>query len=167
MMKDFGLHVVKKAENERWYRGYGPDQYVYYARQGPRKYLGGSFEVDSRAELEKLLTLPGATVLTDGIEEMKDAPGGGFIVTIADPEGFPVNFICGQAEVKEQRKHPEMLVVNYESDKPRQKAFQRFDPGPAEVHKVSSFWGLFLSQDHLSLKSCVSGNKGTRLTHCS
>jgi len=47
------MHVVKRTETERWYRGYGPDQYVYYARQGPEKYLGGVFEVESREELEK------------------------------------------------------------------------------------------------------------------
>lgn len=131
------MHVTKKGDGERWFRGYGPDQYVYYAKQGPKKYLGGSFEVESRADLEKVLKLPGATVLTDGIEEMKDAPGGGYIVTIADPEGFLVNFIYGQAEVKEERAKPAKLQFNDEVDKPRQKAFQRFDPGPAEVHKVS------------------------------
>ena len=47
------MKVIKKTETERWYAGYGPDQYVYYARQGPRKFLGGSFEVESYAELEK------------------------------------------------------------------------------------------------------------------
>lgn len=134
---DFGMHVVKKAENERWYRGYGPDQYVYYAKQGPKKYLGGTFEVESREDLEKVIKVPGATVLSHGIEEMTDAPGRGYIVTIADPEGFPVNFVWGQAEIKEERTAPEKIVLNYETEKPRQKAFQRFDPGPAEVHKVS------------------------------
>lgn len=86
--------------------------------------------------------MPGAKVLSDGIEEMKDAPGGGYIVTIADPEGFPVNFIYGQAEVKEERKKPTKLLLNDESDKPRQKRFQRFQPGPAEVHKVSTYCPL-------------------------
>ena len=76
-------------------------------------------------------------VLTTGVEEMKDAPGGGYIVSVEDPEGFPVNFVYGQQPVNEQRRRPEKIVVNDEFDKPRQKAFQRFDPGPAEVHKVS------------------------------
>lgn len=50
---DFGLKVIKKTDTERWYGGYGPDQYVYYAREGPRKFLGGVFEVESYEELEK------------------------------------------------------------------------------------------------------------------
>lgn len=53
-LRDFGMHVVKKTENSIWYRGYGPDQYVYYAQKGPeKKFLGGTFEVESYAELEK------------------------------------------------------------------------------------------------------------------
>lgn len=130
------MHVVKKGEKERWFRGYGPDQYVYYAREGPKKFLGGTFEVESRAELEKALHIPGVTVLSDGVEELKDAPGGGLMVTIADPEGFPINLICDQAPVREERKKPAKLLVNDESDKPREKRFQRFEAGPAEVHKV-------------------------------
>lgn len=67
---------------------------------------------------------------------MSDAPGGGHIVTIQDPEGFPVNFIYGQAPLEEDREMPEKLLVNFEEDKPRQKRFQRYEPGPAAVYKV-------------------------------
>lgn len=52
-LSDFGMRTVKKTDTERWYAGYGPDQYVYYARQGPRKFLGGAFEVHSYEDLEK------------------------------------------------------------------------------------------------------------------
>lgn len=138
-LRDFGLHVAKKTPTQRWFRGYGPDQYVYYAQQGEKKYLGGTFEVESEAEFDKIIQLPGAKILNDGVQEMTDAPGGGKILSILDPEGFPVNFICGQAAVTEQRKVPEKLVVNDETDKPRKKAFQRFEPGPAEVHKLGHF----------------------------
>lgn len=50
---DFGMNVVKKNDTERWYQGYGPDQYVYYAREGPKAFLGGTFEVESFEDLEK------------------------------------------------------------------------------------------------------------------
>ena len=52
-LRDFGLHVVKRTETERWYRGYGPDQYVYYARQGPKAFLGGAFEVEAASDMCK------------------------------------------------------------------------------------------------------------------
>ncbi|KAF2808805.1 trihydroxytoluene oxygenase [Mytilinidion resinicola] len=137
-LRDFGMHVVKKTETRRWYRGYGPDQYVYYAQQGPKKFLGGAFEVESYEELEKIAKLPGTVCLTNGVEEMSDAPGGGHIVSVEDPEGFPVNFIFGQSK-PETRKMPGKLRMNDESTKARVKQFQRFEPGPAEVYKLGHF----------------------------
>lgn len=67
---------------------------------------------------------------------MKDAPGGGHILTIEDPEGFPLNLVHGQAPVERAQKRPERLIVNDEYEKPRVRKFQRFEPGPAEVFKV-------------------------------
>jgi hypothetical protein len=52
-LKDFGMHIAKKTDEKIWYRGYGPDQYVYYAEKGPKKFLGGAFEVESYEDLEK------------------------------------------------------------------------------------------------------------------
>jgi hypothetical protein len=43
----------------------------------------------------------------------------------------------GQAPA-EKGEYPEKLTINYEKDKPRIRKFQRFEPGPAAVHKVSS-----------------------------
>lgn len=60
------------------------------------------------------------------------------MITLTDPEGFPVNLMYGQ-EPAEPGKIPEPLITNYEADKPRVKKFQRFKPGPAAVHKVESF----------------------------
>lgn len=77
--------------------------------------------------------MPGATK----IEQLIDAPGRGSRVTIFDPEGFPVNLVFGQ-EMVETTDLPEKLVYNWEQDKPREGAFQRFSTGPAAVHKVSS-----------------------------
>ena len=70
---------------------------------------------------------------------MSDAPGGGQIVTVQDPEGFPVNFVHGQSAPETKYKTPEKLVFNDEMDKPRQRKFQRFEPGPAEVYKLGHF----------------------------
>jgi len=72
------------------------------------------------------------------MEEIDDAPGGGFRVEVTDPEGFPVSFIWGQkARTRNLSDYrPETLVVNTEASKPRKGAFQRFTKGPAAVHKV-------------------------------
>lgn len=57
------------------------------------------------------------------------------MVKLIDPEGFPVNLMHGQTPA-EKGKYPEKLAINYETDKPRIRKFQRFEPGPAAVHKV-------------------------------
>jgi hypothetical protein len=59
-LRDFGMHIVKKDSHRIWYGGYGPDQYVYYAHRGPKKFLGGAFEVETYADLEKYVYLQSA-----------------------------------------------------------------------------------------------------------
>ncbi|KAH9863908.1 hypothetical protein J1614_009841 [Plenodomus biglobosus] len=133
-LRDFGMSVAKKMDGKRWYKGYGDDQYVYYAQEGEKKFLGGTFEVESFAELEKAAAVPGASSIT----ELTDAPGGGHMITLHDPEGIPINLIHGQ-EKKTPGPFPEVLSTNYENDKPRKARFQRFKPGPAAVHKLGHY----------------------------
>lgn len=133
-LRDFGMTIAHKTDTARWFKGYGDDQYVYYATQGPKKFMGGCFEVASYGELEKASQLPGSSP----IEELVDAPGGGHMVMLHDQEGFPVNLIYGQTK-KEDGPYPEILTTNYEKDKPRVARFQRFKPGPAAVHKLGHY----------------------------
>lgn len=130
------MKLAQKTSTKRWYAGYGSDAYVYYAQEGPKQFLGGTFEVESYAELEKAAALSSAT--SDGIIHLDDAPGGGHMVTLHDPEGFPINLIHGQTK-KEPGPFPEVLTTNYENDKPRVARFQRFKPGPAAVHKLGHY----------------------------
>lgn len=58
------------------------------------------------------------------------------MVTITDPEGFPLNLVWGQQPAT-AGEAPAILPVNYSMDKERIRKFQRFQPGPAAVHKVS------------------------------
>ncbi|PGH18987.1 hypothetical protein AJ79_00020 [Helicocarpus griseus UAMH5409] len=133
-LQDFGMHVAKKTDTKVWYRGYGPDQYIYYAQKGPKKFLGGTFEVESYAELERAAQLPGA----GAIEMLDDAPGGGWLLSLTDPEGFPLNLVYGQTPA-EVGKLPEKLIVNYEVEKTRERKFQRFQAGPAAIHKLGHY----------------------------
>lgn len=134
-LQDFGLVVAKETTDEVWYRGYGPDQYVYYARRGPRKFLGGCFEVESYRDLEKAAKLKGASE----IQKLSIAPGGGSLITLTDAEGIPMNLIYDQGPA-EPALGREKIVLNYEQDKPRVRKFQRFKEGPAAVYKVG--WPL-------------------------
>lgn len=52
-MPDFGLSKVKETKTDLWLRGYGADQYLYHVSEGPKKFLGGAFEVASHSDLER------------------------------------------------------------------------------------------------------------------
>jgi hypothetical protein len=54
-LENFGMHCVKKTEDAIWYRGYGSEPYVYVVEKGPKKFLGGSYTVESYADLERLV----------------------------------------------------------------------------------------------------------------
>ncbi|CAM0141657.1 hypothetical protein VKS41_000769 [Umbelopsis sp. WA50703] len=131
---DFGMIIARQTDDKVWFRGYSTDQYVYYAQKGPKQFLGGTFEVESYGDLEKVAKLDGAS----SIKELKDAPGGGHFVSVIDPSGFPVNFLYGQSSMT-KGKAPPKVSANYTDDKPRKRAFQRFTPGPAAVHKLGHY----------------------------
>ncbi|KAE8374196.1 Glyoxalase/Bleomycin resistance protein/Dihydroxybiphenyl dioxygenase [Aspergillus bertholletiae] len=137
---DFGMTVAKRTDDEVWFRGYGTDQYVYYAKKGPKAFLGGTFEVESFHDLERATKLAGASA----IEELTNAPGGGHMVHVTDPDGFLINLLFGQTPAP-AGPFPEKLTYNYEDKKPRVRMFQRFTPGPAAVHKLGHY-GLCTTQ---------------------
>ncbi|KAK4551613.1 hypothetical protein LTR86_011037 [Recurvomyces mirabilis] len=148
-LKDFGMRVAQQSEDgaKVWFCGYGSDQYVYFAQKGPEKmFQGGTFEVESMADLEKATQLPSAS----RIEEMVDAPGRGYIVTIQDPEGFPINLMYGQT-LRRKGDPPPKIILNDETDKPRVRKFNRFTPGPAAVHKLGHY-GLCVQNFEEQLK---------------
>ncbi len=107
-----------------------------YAKKGPKKYLGGAYLVESYQDLERAIALDGNAE----IKEMPEAPGHGYMATVTDPEGFPVNLVYGQELLGDSHeKPPAKIITNYEEEKPRLRKFLRFEPGPAGVYKVSNY----------------------------
>ncbi|THX22568.1 hypothetical protein D6C90_05068 [Aureobasidium pullulans] len=136
-LKDFGLSEVERSEDgtQIFYKGYGPDPFVYLARKATTSSFGGAaYSVESREELEKATNMENASPISD-----LKAPGGGEIVTLTDPAGFHVHLVHGVKEKQPEPMKLEKLTVNFEDDKPRRGRFQRFKPGPAPVFK----WGHY------------------------
>jgi hypothetical protein len=96
-LADFGFAEEKRVGKLTYYRGYGPDPFVYCAEDSDIDEFGGAaFVVESKDDLERAAeTIPGASA----VHEMEDAPGGGLRVTFLDPvDGFPFHLVWGQQE---------------------------------------------------------------------
>ncbi len=136
-MSDFGLKVAERRDDRVFYKGYGRDPFVYCAIKGSEKsFAGAAFVVESLGDLERASkTLPKAS----GIEAL-DAPGGGKRVTFYDPvDGFPFHLVYGQDEAQPGKDYAE-LDYNYPQHKNRDvNRTQRFEAGPAMVHKLGHF----------------------------
>jgi hypothetical protein len=47
------MQIAKQSESEIWFKGYGSDQYVFYARKGPELFLGDAVEGPSQKWFKK------------------------------------------------------------------------------------------------------------------
>ena len=134
---DFGFTIVREeAGKEICFKGYGVEPVLYVARQvnGVSYFEAAAYEVESRKELERASEIKGASPISS-----LDTPGGGEMVRLTDPAGHHVYLVHGQTKIQAEPPAFKKLVVNYEDEKPRKGQFQRFEPGPAPVHR----WGHY------------------------
>jgi catechol 2,3-dioxygenase-like lactoylglutathione lyase family enzyme len=86
---DFGLTVASRSSNRVFMRGTGSDAYSYVAERGERtQLLGIAFAVESRDELSRAVAEFGASPMRP-----LDGPGGGYAVSLRDPDGTPIDLI--------------------------------------------------------------------------
>ncbi|OAL34774.1 hypothetical protein AYO20_05969 [Fonsecaea nubica] len=144
---DFGFEIAEQRGGDDdeaiFFTGYGPDPYCYVARRaedGVPRFGGAAYVVESAGELERASRqIPGASMVRD-----LDAPGGGRIVTLTDPVGHLVHLVHGIREKAgsgeaSPAKNLQKRVVNYTDEKRRVGKFQRFQAGPAPVHKCGHY----------------------------
>lgn len=142
-LADFGFVEEHRTLDKVYLRGYGVQPFIYVAEQSPdnkRHFIGGSWVVDRLEDLETAASKPGATSIQDS-----DAPGGGQIVTLTDPNGFKVGFVYGQklreedtSEIHLEQKS-DQLPSNTTVQQPRRGVFRRFKQGASPVHKLGHY----------------------------
>ena len=89
-LEDFGLTVAAQDENHLFARAAGPAPFVHVTERGEPGFAGLAFST-SPADLETLARAEGVAV------EPLDAPGGGQVVSLTDPDGRLVQIVAGQA----------------------------------------------------------------------
>lgn len=110
---DFGLIVAKREQHRTYYRGFGPEPYVYIAEQSPdggKHFVGGIWAVQTIADLQYAATLPGASTLVSCT-----SPGEGKQVILTDPAGVQAVLTHGVAvrpASEVQQEEPRELPLN-------------------------------------------------------
>ncbi|KAF5648789.1 metapyrocatechase 2 [Fusarium sp. NRRL 25303] len=140
--KDFGLIQVCRDANQIFYRGFGKDSYCYVARQsltGVQSFSGGAFVAQTQSDFDKAAALEGAVV-----SDLSSFPGGGHQVTLKSPSGFLFHVVYGQQERTPDYSASSTLVeslgpFNGTLVKRRFGQFQRFNHGPAMIHKLGHY----------------------------
>lgn len=139
--RDFGLHVVERSPDRCVMRTNGGDAFSYIGEAAPaRGFLGLAFTVAHREDLEEAVTRHGATPI-----RVLDTPGGGWGVTLTDPEGLRVDLVTGIADGEAAPSHP-LLMLNTPGNVSRHHAAQSTRPhGPAMLYRLGHA-GLYVRE---------------------
>ena len=130
-LTDFGLRVAQRHTDSLYLRGTSNAAYCYRVHRAEKsRFLGFGLTLSSRADLEKISRLPGASPI-----ELADAPGGGEKVCITDPSGFLVEAVFGQTPVETISRRP-ALPLNLVDTTARINGTQRPPITPPEVIKL-------------------------------
>jgi catechol 2,3-dioxygenase-like lactoylglutathione lyase family enzyme len=136
---DFGLVAVRREAQCLYMRGAGSDAYSLVAEAGAAtRLLGLAFLVEGDADFANAQALAGSAT-----RELA-GPGGGRAVTLADPDGTPIDLVHGIAPVEPLPMRQD-LVLNGAAYRPRQGvAQQQPGKGPAQVLRLGHV-GLYVT----------------------
>lgn len=134
-MQDFGLVTAEKRQDTLFMRGAGPDPYIHVTRQGKdNRFIGGALRMQSRADLDVLAAMPGSS----SVEQITDAPGGGWLVRMTTPDGVAIDAVWGQQDAAPlPHRHPNPF--NAGDRKERINAALRPKRGPGIVLRLGHF----------------------------
>lgn len=128
-LADFGLLPAEAGPDRLYVRGRGSAPFVHVTEQGEPAFLAVGFRAQSVADLEALSAATGAPV------EDHDAPGGGKIVRLKDPDGHGVEVVAGQTPVAEIAVEAPP-AWNSAHGRPRQSTVKRIGVGSATVMRL-------------------------------
>lgn len=87
---DFGLAATVANDGTLYARGAGPAPFVHATFPGAPGFRALGLRASSFADLERLAASEGVPILPS------NAPGGGHVATLTDPDGFRVEVVAGQ-----------------------------------------------------------------------
>jgi catechol 2,3-dioxygenase-like lactoylglutathione lyase family enzyme len=128
-LRDFGMFQVELAADRLFMRGYGESPFIHATERGDPGFAGYGIRLNSIADLAAIAAAEGTRI------EPLDAPGGGQLVRLRDPDGYLVEVVAGQEPVA-QLAVPDYGPWNHADRYPRQSATRRLPPGPSHVKRL-------------------------------
>jgi len=128
-LEDFGMTVIEASPTRLVARAAGPAPVAHVTELGDAGFAGVAFRADSLDDLKRLAAAEGAPV------EALDLPGGGSVVTLADPDGHRVYVVAGQAPA-DPLPVTEAQAWNRLGARDRLRATKRIAAGAANVVRL-------------------------------
>ncbi|ACT60263.1 VOC family protein [Hirschia baltica] len=128
-LQDFGMKLVPHESGNLYARGVGAQPFLHATSEGPASFEGVGFRVSDVSELEILSKAEGVAVTA------LDAPGGGFVVSLVDPDGHVIEVVAGQ-ELSAVAAVSEPVLRNDAIVKRRLRTPVRLEGSPANVVRL-------------------------------
>ncbi|MCD9880970.1 VOC family protein [Streptomyces guryensis] len=131
--QDFGFQVAARTERELWLRGtFAGTPCMVIRRSRTSRFIGPAFRAADRADLDRLARATGSDVRD---LEKAAVPGGGKVVDLLDPSGFPVRVVhCGEQLPALPEQRP--LLLNFGTAHRRTNAPQRPPREPSRIQRL-------------------------------
>src|SRR5208282_544416 len=128
-LTEFGMLPAAKTADTLYMRGADPDPFLHVTHRGDPGFAAVAFEAASLDDLEPIAKSEHASV------ERLDAPGGGSVVRLADPDGFAIEIVAGRAQAA--RIAPARVApANDSYEMRRQNLVKRVAAGPSHVVRL-------------------------------
>src|SRR5580658_1493102 len=127
-LDDFGLAVAESTDKRVVARGSGASPVLHVTELGEPGFAGVAFRAESVADLERLAAAEGVPIAAS------DLPGGGQVVTLADPDGHRIGVVAGQAATEPAL--PQAHTWNRIGEHQRLRATKRIATGAAHVVRL-------------------------------
>lgn len=128
-LADFGLVSTLGEDGALYARGAGSAPFVHATTPGAPGFAALGLRAEGLNDLERLAAAEGVRV------EPHDAPGGGWIVRLTDPDGFCIEVVADQTPAPPLTL-PETAPHNDARAKARLRTPLRLDDGPATVVRL-------------------------------
>jgi catechol 2,3-dioxygenase-like lactoylglutathione lyase family enzyme len=128
-LEDFGMAEAASDGKRLFMRGSGPAPFVHSTELGEAGFAGVAFRANGVGDLEKL-----AKANDTKVSDL-DAPGGGKVVRLTDPDGFTVEVVSGQTSSSAQ-DFPAREPWNEDATHPRLRKTKRVAAGASHVARL-------------------------------